>query len=248
MTTRRTVVLGLLATTTSMSTAHASDWFDQGKKALDTITGDGGTGGLGSGEIAQGLKEALRVASGRVVDQVGQAGGYLTDPAIHIPLPGYLQKARSVLRTVGGGALLTDLETRLNRAAEAAAPEARDIFADAIAQMTLEDAKTILNGPDDAATQYFRKTMTPDLRETFRPVVQDHMAKTGAMRTLDETIATYDRIPFAGRLVDNAQGRLVDHGLDGALGGIFHYMAKEEAAIRQNPAKRTTDLLKRVFG
>jgi hypothetical protein len=248
MTTRRTVILGLLGATTSLSTARASDWFDQGKKALDTITGDGGTSGLASGEIAQGLKEALRVASGRVVDQVGQTGGYLTDPAIHIPLPGYLQKARSALRTVGGGALLTDLETQLNRAAEAAAPEARNIFADAIAQMTVADAKTILNGPDDAATQYFRKTMTPDLRKTFRPVVEDHMSKTGAMRTLDETIATYDKIPFAGRLVDNAQGRLVDHGLDGALGGIFHYMATEEAAIRQNPAKRTTDLLKRVFG
>lgn len=249
MPTRRAVVLGGLATSAvAVPGARAGDWFDTGKKALDNLTGSGGAGGLGRGEIASGLREALRVASRRVIDQVGQTGGYLTDPAIHIPLPGYLQDARTVLRTVGGSALLGDLETQLNRAAEAAAPQASDIFADAIAAMTLQDARQILNGPKDAATQYFKKTMTPDLRETFRPVVKTHLDRTGAMRTLDRTVATYDQVPFAGQLVDNAQNRLIDHGLDGALGGIFHYLAKEEAAIRTDPAKRTTDLLRRVFG
>ncbi len=245
---RRAVVLGGFGALTLAPAARA-DWLSKGKEALESVTGaDGGASGLSGTEVTKGLKEALRVASGRVVDQVGQAGGYLQDSAIHIPLPGYLAQAQGVLQTVGAAGLLTDLETQLNRAAEAAAPEAERIFADSIAAMTLKDAKRILNGPDDAATQYFRRTMSPELRKTFRPVVDRHLAETGAMRTLDRTLQSYQQVPFAKRMKGNAQDRLVDHGLDGALSGIFHYMAKEEAAIRQNPAKRTTDLLKRVFG
>ena len=244
---RRTVLLGAVGALSLAAPGARADWLSKGKDALDSMTG-GGSGGLTGGEIAKGLKEALRVASTRVVDQVGQDGGYLQDPDIHIPLPGYLAQARSVLQTVGAAGLLTDLEKQLNRAAETAAPEAERIFIDSISAMTLDDAKRILNGPDDAATQYFRRTMTPDLRETFRPVVDQHLAETGAMRTLDRTLESYEQVPFAQGIKGNAQKRLVDHGLDGALSGIFHYMAKEEAAIRKDPAKRTTDLLKRVFG
>ena len=246
--TRRALLCATLGALAVVPAARA-DWLSKGKDALDSMTGgDGGTGGLSGNEITKGLKSALRVASERVVERVGQQGGYLADPDIHIPLPGYLAQARSVLRTVGAAGLLTDLEKQLNRAAETAAPEAQRIFVDSISAMTLEDARGILNGPDDAATQYFRKTMTPELRDTFRPVVERHLADTGAMRTLDRTLQSYEQVPFASAIKGNAQGRLVDHGLDGALSGIFHYMAKEEAAIRQNPAKRSTDLLKRVFG
>jgi hypothetical protein len=244
---RRTLLLGLFATVPA-SAAAQSDLLKKGLDALGSGQGGGAGGGLSEVQIGRGLKEALKVASERVVSQVGQPGGYLKDAAIHIPLPGYLSQARSVLRTVGASDLLDNLETELNRAAEAAAPEAERIFLDAIGQMTLGDAQQILNGPDDAATQYFKRTMSPDLRETFRPVVDDRLDQTGAMRTLDRTLARYADVPFAPSMADNAQRRLVDHGLDGALSGLFHYMAKEEARIRQSPAARTTDLLKEVFG
>jgi len=222
--------------------------FDKGREALERNLGGDGAGGLSESRITAGLKEALQVASGRVVTQVGSVGGYLKDPAIHIPLPGFLGRARDALRITGAAGLLDDLERRLNRGAEAAAPKARDIFVESIGQMTLADARRILNGPDDAATQYFKRTMTPSLRETFRPVMNDELEKAGAIATFDETVAAYDSLSFVPPMAEDAKGRLIDHGLDGALSGLFHYLAKEEAAIRNDPAKRTTDLLKSVFG
>lgn len=234
-----------------LAVAHAQS--DLLKKGLEGLLGgsgrEGGSGGgLSSLQIGQGLKEALRVATQRVVAQVGQAGGYLQDPAIHIPLPGYLQQARSVLQYAGAAGLLDNLETQINRAAEDAAPAAEKIFLDAVGDMTLADARQILDGPQDAATQYFRRTMTPDLKDAMRPVVSERLQQAGAVQTLDRVVGAYDQVPFAPALVENAKGRLVDHGLDGALGGLFHYLAQEEAAIRSNPAKRTTDLLRQVFG
>lgn len=212
------------------------------------LGGGGGEGALSEVQIGKGLKEALRVASETVVSRLGQAGGYLDDQAIRIPLPGYLDTARSVLQTVGAGDLLQDLEVRLNRAAETAAPHAKSIFFDAIGEMTVADARDILRGPDDAATQYFRRTMTPELKATFRPIITQELGEAGAIATFDQVAARYDDVPFAGALGENAKGRLIDHALEGALDGIFHYLAAEEAAIRNDPAKRATDLLREVFG
>ena len=222
------------------------------KKGLDALGGNlngiGSDDGLSEARIGQGLKEALRVASSRVIDLVGRNDGYLKDSAIHIPLPGYLQNAQSVLSAAGASGLLDDLEIRLNRAAEKAAPAAEEIFFDAVDAMTLEDARKILDGPDDAATRYFERRMTPSLRDTFRPVVRRELQGTGAIQAFDGVVESYDSVPFAPSLGENAKGRLIDHGLDGALSGLFHYLAKEEAAIRNDPVKRTTDLLRDVFG
>lgn len=221
-------------------------WWERGREALRSLGGS--ASGLSESRIRNGLREALRVATGRVIDQVGRAGGYLRDPAIHIPLPGYLENLRSALRWAGAAGMLDDLEIRLNRAAEEAAPEARALFADAIAEMTLDDARRILNGPDDAATRYFQRTMTPELKRTFRPVVDRELERTGAIESLDRVAGRVERIPFARRLGEDAKDRLVEHGVDGALDGIFHYLARQEAAIRNDPAKRTTELLREVFG
>lgn len=225
--------------------AQGGGWLERG---LESLQGLGGGTGLSEAKIGRGLKEALRVASRNVVDQVGQPGGYLLDEAIRIPLPGFLGDVQTALRVAGASGLLDDLERRLNRGAEAAAPYARDIFLDAIGEMTLADARDILNGPDDAATRYFQRTMTPDLRTTFRPIIDRELQAAGAVRTFDGITRRIDSVPFAPALGTNAKGRLIDHGLDGALGGIFHYLAREEAAIRSDPAKRTTDLLREVFG
>lgn len=225
--------------------AQGGGWLERG---LDSLQGLGGGTGLSEAKIGRGLKEALRVASRAVVDQVGRPGGYLRDEAIHIPLPGFLGSVQSALRMAGASGLLDDLELRLNRGAEAAAPYAEEIFLDAIGEMSLADARSILDGPDDAATRYFQRTMTPDLKTTFRPIIDRELQAAGAVKVFDDITRRVDSLPFAPGLGTNAKGRLVEHGLDGALSGIFHYLAEEEAAIRNQPAKRTSDLLREVFG
>jgi hypothetical protein len=199
---------------------------------------------LSTDEIGAGLREALRVGTGRVVDAVGRVDGFNADPEIHIPLPDYMQNVQSALELVGMGSLGEDLELRLNRAAETATPVARDVFVDSIAQMTLDDVRSIYNGPQDAATRYFQRTMTPDLVERMRPIVDDALAETGAMHAYDSVIGRYREIP----MMPDVKGDLTDYALTKTLDGLFYKVAQEEAAIRSNPAARTTELLQRVFG
>jgi hypothetical protein len=203
----------------------------------------GGSGATGSSEVADGLREALKVGTERVVGQVGKADGYLGDPAIHIPLPDTLRQVQSTLKRFGLSGMADDLEQRINRAAEEAAPAAKRIFWDAISAMTLDDAMDIYNGPKDSATQYFRSKMSAPLADSVRPVVDSKLSEVGAVASYDALMADYKALPF----VPDIKADLTKHAVDGALAGLFHYLAKEEAAIRDNPAARTTDLLRRVF-
>jgi hypothetical protein len=223
---------------------HAQSWLDSAKDALGEVTGDSGGGSLDEVQIGKGLKEALRVATGRAVDEVAHPGGYLDDPAVRIPLPKSLRTVQSALSQVGMADIADNLQERMNRAAEAAAPEAREVFLDAVGQMTVEDARTILNGPNDAATRYFQETMTPALKDRMRPIVRRNLEKAGALGAFDDMMGQYSDLP----LVPDVTANLTDHTLAEALDGLFHYLAQEERAIRKNPAARTTDLLKEVFG
>ena len=198
---------------------------------------------LSTADIAEGLKEALRVGSERVVTQVGRTDGFNADPAIHIPLPQKLADARKVLAKVGLSSVLDDLETRCNRAAEAAAPQAKALFWKSIRAMTLDDARAILNGPNDAATRYFQGKMTSELTIAMRPVIDDSLAQVGAVRVYQQAVAKVETLP----LVPNIKIDLTGYVVNKAMDGLFHYLAIEEAAIRENPAKRTTELLRRVF-
>ncbi len=199
---------------------------------------------LGDAEIAAGLKEALRLGSERVIGTLGRVDGFNKSPDVHIPLPGPLQTARKVLDAVGAGYLADDLELRLNRAAEQAVPKAQGLFADAIAQMTLEDARAIYNGPRDSATQYFRSKMSTPLVAAMRPIVDGELAQVGAIQSYEQMIGQYRALPF----VPDVKANLTDYVLGKAVDGVFLYLGREEAAIRDNPAARTTTLLKRVFG
>jgi hypothetical protein len=140
--------------------------------------------------------------------------------------------------------LADDLELRLNRAAEAAAPEAKELFWQAIGEMTLDDVQGIYDGPDDAATQYFQDKMTPQLAERMQPVVDSSLADVGAIQSYDTMMAQYKSVPF----VPDAKADLTTYVVEQAMDGMFYYVAKEEAAIRNNPAARTTELLQKVFG
>ena len=199
---------------------------------------------LTAAEISDGLRDALRVGSERVVETLGRTDGFYKAPDVHIPLPGSLKKVQKVLATVGRTKLADDLELRLNRAAEAAVPKARTLFVDAISQMTIEDAKNILTGPNDSATQYFRGKMSDRLATEMTPIVDTQLANVGAIASYDKMMARYKDIPF----VPDIKADLTNYVVGKAIDGVFLYLAREEAAIRENPAKRTTELLKKVFG
>ena len=140
--------------------------------------------------------------------------------------------------------MLDDLELRLNRAAEVATPKAKEIFWQAITNMTWSDVQNIYDGPDDAATQYFKRTTSQPIADAMRPVVDQSLAEVGAIQAFDSVMGQYRAIPF----VPDVKADLTEWALTKALDGMFHYVAKEESAIRHEPVKRTTDLLKRVFG
>ncbi len=221
-----------------------NNWLDKGTDLLKTYGGSSGQSGLTVEEIGAGLKDALRVGSENVVSQLGRVDGFNTDSAVHIPLPKQLDTVKSVLDKVGMSGLLEDLEMKLNRAAEVATPKAKQLFSQAITEMSFEDVKKIYKGPEDAATQYFRNKMSPSLAKEMEPVVNKSLSEVGAVQTYDNVMKEYRSVPFVPDVKADLKDYVVAKGMD----GIFYYMAKEEAAIRQNPAKRTTDLLKRVFG
>jgi len=220
---------------------------DAGNNAGDskpTATAMPSVAGLSNSDMIAGLKDALRVGSERVVGKLGKTDGFNGDPKIHIPLPENLQTVKSALSAVGMGAMMDDLELKLNRAAEAATPKAKRIFGNAIRSMSFDDARKILSGPRDAATQYFKAKMSAPLADEMRPIVKKALNQAGAVQAYDAVMGKYQSMPF----MPDVKANLTRHVLDLGLAGIFRYMADEEAAIRQNPLKRTTSILKKVFG
>ncbi len=210
----------------------------------DGLQNQDGSTRLSNDEIRGGLREALSVGMQRVISQVGAEDGFNLDPDIHIPLPRSLQRVDSALSSLGLSALTDDLETRLNRAAEAAAPEAKAIFIDTISNLTVDDARQILTGPEDAATRYFRDQTSTRLSELMRPVIETSLRDVGALQAYESAVTRYQQLPF----VPDISADLATYTVDKSMDGIFYYLAKEEAAIRENPLKRSTELLQKVFG
>ena len=243
----RRAVLAMLAGAIPAA-AWSQSLFDQGKSLLDQAQGQptGKISSLPEGEIGSGLKEALKIASQRTVARIGKTDGYNGDPAIRIPLPGPLQTAVGPLKAMGAGGLLDDLQVKMNRSAEQAAPKAVDIFGAALGKMNIDDARAILAGPSDAATQYFKRTTTAQLTAAFRPVVESTLSSVGAVGVFGAVKEKASSIPFAGSEIQGFD--LTDFTVGKALDGLFHYLAQEEASIRANPAARSTELLKKVFG
>jgi len=241
---RHSVIIGTLVMIPGIASAG---WLDQAGGMLEQFGGSkapaASVAALSNSDIVAGLKDALRVGSQRVVNRLGKTNGFNADPKIHIPLPESMQRVKSALSAVGMGGLLDDLELKINRAAEAATPKAKQLFGNAITSMSIDDARGILQGPDDAATSYFKRKMSEPLSNEMRPVVEQAMAQTGAIQAYDNVMGKYKALPF----MPDVKGDLTRHVIDGGMKGIFTYMASEEAAIRKNPVKRSTDILKKVF-
>lgn len=221
-----------------------SEAVKEGINILDAVKERRGPARLTLGEIGEALKEALCVGSEDVVKRLGRTDGFNADIAVHIPLPPELRKVKKTLTKLGFSSLVDNLELKLNRAAEAAAPRARKLFVQAIAEMTFADIRGIYEGPDDAATRYFQEKMTSSLQAEMQPIVDDSLSQVGAIRAYDKVMGRYQSLPF----VRDVKADLTKHVLERTTAGIFHYLAQAEAAIRKDPLRQTTDLLKRAFG
>jgi len=238
------IVAGLIVSSPGGAQNLFKSLTDSAKKMIPPSTAGSATDTLGKQEIIDGLREALRIGVQSVVGQIGAADGYNADTAIHIPLPSKMRKAQDLMRKFGLSALADDVELKINRAAEVAAPKTKELIWRAIREMSLDDAKRIYDGPKDAATQYFRRVSSDGLSGAIKPVIDQALSEVGAISAYDSLVGQYSKMPF----VPDIKSDLSSHAVQGALSGLFHYLAKEEAAIRDNPAKQTTDLLKRVFG
>jgi hypothetical protein len=199
--------------------------------------------GLGDARIAQGLKEALRVGTENAVGLTGRVDGYFANQAIKILMPERLKSLEQGLRLIGQGERVDELVLGMNRAAEKAAPFAREIFVDAIGEMGIDDARKILSGPDTAATDYFKGKTTPKLTAAFQPVVERTMNEVGVARQYKDLLGQAQAIPFF-RTEDYDLNRYV---VGKSLDGLFHVVGEEERKIRTNPTARTTELLREVF-
>jgi len=219
-------------------------WFTGCVKVDDLVQQVGQPTGLSQGQIATGLKEALRVGSDSVVSRLGRQDGFNRDSIAHISLPGNLTKVQNALNNIGYSKYLDDLELRLNRAAEQVTPRAKRLFISAIQQLTWDDVKRIYHGPDDAATRYFQQKMSAPLKKDMYPVISRSLSEVGAIQSYDRMMRKYRSIP----LVPDIRADLTGYTLDKTLDAVFYYLAKEEAAIRKEPAKRTTAILRQVFG
>ncbi len=201
--------------------------------------------GLLPDEIAGGLREALERGVRTAVAQLGQPDGFFAHPRVRIPLPEHLQRLSGGLRMLGQGQYVDAFELTMNRAAEAAVPEAATILVEAVRNMTLEDARKILNGADDAATQYFRRVGEERLRARLRPLIAQATRQAEVTRAYNDLTKS---LAFLGDAVDTRPLDLDRYVTGKALEGLFLMIAEEERRIRQNPAARTSELLRKVFG
>jgi hypothetical protein len=209
-------------------------------KLKKTLSG----GSISNDEVAAGLKEALTNGVSKGSDLVSQLDGYYKNPEIKIPFPPEVKQVETRLRQIGLGSEVDKFVESLNRGAEEAAKQAKPIFVTAVREMTIQDAWSILQGSNDAATQYLSRTTTPQLTDKFKPVIREALEKVNATKYYSDLVNTYNKIP----LVTKVNPNLDDYATQKAIQGLFIMVAKEEKNIRENPLARTSDLLKKVFG
>ena len=202
---------------------------------LDAISAD---------ESGGALRQALSQGATAAVASLGRPDGFLGNPKVKIPLPESLQKAEKLMRKLGMGKRADELITTMNRAAEAAVPEAKELLVNAVKQMTLQDAKAILTGGDDSVTQYFQRTTSEPLTVKFLPIVRQATERVELAKKYNR----YAKQAAKLGLLDKEDASLEAYVTDKALDGLFLMIAEEERAIRKNPLGQASSLLQKVFG
>lgn len=201
--------------------------------------------GLSQGEILAGLRDALQQGMTRAISQLGREDGFWRDPQVRVPLPSFIARYESAVRAVGYGSTLDQFQLTLNRAAEQAVPQATHIIGNAIARMSIDDAQEILDGPSNAATEFFRRSSSDELYQSILPIVSATTQQAGVTQQ-------YKKLANKAGPLLRLSGSTMPADLDGyvtqkALDGVFLKIAEEEARIRADPAARSTELMKKVF-
>lgn len=233
------------------------DLLNKAKQAVHTSGSTQAGANLPTSDIAAGLKEALAKGTTNAINSLGRNDGFWNNPKVRIPLPGKLEQAADLARKVGMGAKVDAFELSLNRAAEKAVPQVADIFGDAIRKMTLSDARGILTGGDHAATDYFRRVAGPALTARIEPIVAKATDSVGVTQKYKAFTAGNSGGALGGVLgalggqhggSGNSLLNLDDYVTGKTIDGLFTTIGEQEKSIRDNPAARTSDLLKKVFG
>lgn len=226
----------------SFSITNAQNWNSIKKNVPKNLTPK--STGLTEKEIGDGLKEALNKGVEKGVAQLSKTDGYFKDTEIKIPMPEKVKNVEERLRKLGQGKKVDEAILSMNRAAEDAATAAKPLFVDAIKNMSITDAMSILKGEKNAATEYLKKSTTAGLTEKFKPIIKTSLDKVGATKHWETVFSTYNKLP----MVEKVNPNLEEYVTDKAIYGLFVQVAKEELQIRDNPSARVTDLLKKVFG
>ena len=200
-------------------------------------------GPLDNETVIAGLKEALEIGAGRAIERTSVIDGFLGNELIRILMPEELESMARNLRRIGLGRQVDELEVAMNRAAEQAAGEVREILWREIRALSFADGLEILHGGSTAATDHFRQRTESELRQRFHPIVVARMEEVGLSRLYGELADRYNRLPLVQRVAID----LDEYVTDRALSGVFTVLGEEEARIRQDPLARTTELLRRVF-
>jgi hypothetical protein len=203
-----------------------------------------GLADISNRDAINGLKEALTRGSHAAVARLGVDNGFFGNDRVKIPLPPSLRRLEAVIRSIGMSPHADELVLRMNRAAEAAVPEAKTLLVDAVKQMSVQDAKGILTGGEDAATQYFKRTSSEPLAKRFQPIVKKAMQKVKLAEKYDEIAASGAKLG----LVKEEDAQLEDYVTRKALDGLFIVVAEEEKKVRQDPARAASAILRKVFG
>jgi hypothetical protein len=235
-------VLVVSAVVLGLSVVASAQLDDILKKAGDALS-HSNAASLSDDKIIAGLKQALQVSTGKAVALTGRPDGFLKNQAIKILLPPKLETVGRGMRMLGMGARVDELEVGMNRAAEQAAPQAKQIFLAALRKMTFSDARQVLTGGDTAATEYFKRTSSADLTTAFSPIVHRSMKRVGVVQQYNQVLAT---APGGNMLA--GQLDLDKYVVGKTLDGLFLMLGEEEKKIRKDPAAQTTALLKEVFG
>jgi Protein of unknown function (DUF4197) len=254
---RRWLIAGSLATGASLLAGGAIA--QDRRRILEGLLGAAAssrTSRISSGDADAGLREALLNGAIASALRLGRVDGYWGDAQVRIPLPGSIGSLQRRLRPLGLSGMLDDLQLKINRGAETAAPMAVDIFRNAITGLTINDAIQVVQGGPTSATTLLDTRTRPQLTTVFSPPVRSGLDQSGASAAIDSIEARYGRqLGNASAIFGRGQSsgatlkeQFTSFAVNKALDGLFRYVGEEERAIRSDPGKRTSDLLRRVFG
>ena len=228
----------------STSCSSQIDFNKLKKQGTQIIKDASGTAPLSNADIIAGLKEALSVGSKNAGGLASKVDAYYKNPALYIPFPPEAKKVQETLVNLGQTKLVNDFILTVNRAAEDAAKEAAPIFINAVKAMTINDGLNILNGTNNAATNYLKANTQAELLKKFKPIIEKSLSKVNATKYWETIITTYNKVPLVTKMNPDLAGYTTQKAID----GLFILVAAEELKIRQDPAARVSDILKKVFG